>query len=292
MLTVLLIAGIVLLYSFQTLFCKLYTDRYPGRPELASPVFGVLEGAAILIVTLAFNGFAFHASLSTVVLGVLNAAVLFGYNTSLIAAGKRGSYAFMNVLMLFGGILVPMIYSSVKLGETPTAVQFLAILAMLVSFVLMNFEDIRLKNTPPVYYVLCGALFLFNGLYGTLLKMQSAYHGDESGEMVAITFGLMGVIALVQLAVKEKGKTFEAFRFDKRCVPPLIVCLASAALAVNGLVYVLPLIPAPVLYTVENGGVLLLSALYSVFLFREKTSAVKWAGIALAAASITALSIA
>lgn len=286
----LLIAAIILLYSFQTLFCTMYTDRYPGRKELASPVFCILESVCIAIFTLCWIGFDFRAAPLTLLFGVLNAAVLFGYNTSLIKAGATGSYAFLNVMMLFGGILVPLVYSVAFLGNGMSIYQWIAIPLMLVSFVLMNLKEMQLKGSKPVYYFYCAVLFLTNGLYGTLLKMQSIYHDEQKNSMVILTFAIMGVIAFVQLALREKGKTFEAFRMNKKAILPLILCLASAALAINMLVLVIPMIDEKTLYTVENGGVLVVSALYSFFIFKEKPNLPKVIGIILATVSITILS--
>ncbi len=287
---VLLIAAIILLYSFQTLFCTMYTERYPGRKELASPVFCILESVCIAIFTLCWIGFDFRAAPLTLLFGVLNAAVLFGYNTSLIKAGATGSYAFMNVMMLFGGILVPLVYSVAFLGNAMTVYQWIAIPLMLVSFVLMNLKEMRLKGSKPVFYLYCAVLFLTNGLYGTLLKMQEVYHKDQGNSMVILTFALMGVIAFVQLAMREKKNTFAAFRMNKKALWPLILCLASAALAINMLVLVIPMIDEKTLYTVENGGVLVVSALYSFFIFKEKPNLPKVLGIILATISITILS--
>lgn len=110
---VLVLLGVLtLLHSFQTLFCTLYTSRYPGRGELASPVFCVLQSIVIALFTWVCSGFATEAAPLTMVFGVLNALMLFGFNTSLIKAGSLGSYAFMNMMLLFGGILVPVIYSA------------------------------------------------------------------------------------------------------------------------------------------------------------------------------------
>ncbi len=287
---VLLIAAIILLYSFQTLFCTMYTERYPGRKELASPVFCILESVCIAVFTLCWIGFDFQAAPLTLLFGVLNAAVLFGYNTSLIKAGATGSYAFMNVMMLFGGILVPLVYSVAFLGNAMTVYQWIAIPLMLVSFVLMNLKEMRLKGSKPVFYLYCAVLFLTNGLYGTLLKMQSIYHEDQKNAMVILTFAIMGVIAFVQLAMREKKHTFAAFRMNKKALWPLILCLASAALAINMLVLVIPMIDEKTLYTVENGGVLVVSALYSFFIFKEKPNLPKVLGIILATVSITILS--
>ena len=106
-----------------------------------------------------------------------------------------------------------------------------------------------------------------------------------------LTFGLMGLVALIQLMAKEKKDTFKAFKLNKKCALPLALCLFSAAAAVNLLVLILPLVDTAVFYTVENGGVLLLAAVYSVLFFKEKLSTPKAIGVLLGIASITILSV-
>ena len=287
----LLIAAVIILYSFQTLFCKLFTDKYPGRAELASPVFGVLEGLFIALFTFAFNGFQFTASPFTIIMGVLNAAMLFGYNTSLIAASKKGSYAFMNVILLFGGILIPSVYSWTFLSEEITALKIIGILAMLVALVLMNLSEMKMEKSPLIYYVFCFILFIFNGAYSTIVKVQTVYHDDEKQEMIMLTFLIMSFVALFELIAKEKKNTLKAFKLNVKSIIPLAVCLISAGRAINLLVFIIPFVDTAVLYTIESGGVLVLSALYSVILFKEKLSPSKFIGIILAVASITVLSI-
>ena len=290
-LSVVLIAGIVLLYSFQTLFCTLYNQRYPGNAECAAPVFCILESAFITLITWALNGLSFHASPPTLLFGCLNALVLFGYNSSLMAAGKRGSYAFFNMALLYGPILVPMVYSAIFLHEGTTNLQWVGVGLMLIAFLLMNWEGKTEKTAKRGFYLFCALLFLCNGLYSVFLKMQSVACENEIAEMIMLTFGLMGLAALVQLAIAQKGNTLQAFRQNKRSLPPLIACLLSAGLAVNGLVAVIPRVNSVVLYTVENGGVLLLSFLYAVTLFHEKPVPKKVAGVVIAVVSITLLSI-
>ena len=286
-----LIAGLIFFYSLQSLFQKFYNDRYPGRADLSSPVFCVAESLAIALVTLAFSGFHVTFSIPTITIGLMNAAALYLYNISIMRAGSLGSYAFLNVAMLFGGILVPMVYSIFLLDEIPTLLQFAAIGAMLVSFLLMNWEDIRMKGTKPIYYGFCLLLFLANGLYGTFIKMQSVVNEEESTEMIILTYLVMGLIAFTTLASKEKKNTLKAFRMDKKCLLWLAACLLVASLAINALVYVMPMVNAVVFYTVEAGGVLALAALYAVVFFKERPSKIKVIGLVLACVSITVLSL-
>ncbi len=285
----LLIIVLVLLYSLQTLFCKFYSDNYTGKKELSSPVLCVTQSIAIALISLAFAGFKFEISWLSFIFGAVNAAVLFGYNTSLIKAGDRGSYAFMNMMMLFGGIFVPLVYVSFTTGEFPSMIECVAIFTMIIACILMNIENIKLGGSKLSYYIFCLLLFLFNGLYGTLLKMQEQYNANESQEMVIISYGLMGIIALSQLIAKEKQKTLTAFRFNKKCVLFLALFLIISGLAVNVLVLLLGYLNVAVLYTVDNGGVMMLSALYSITLFKEKSTPLKIVGIIIAITSLCVL---
>ncbi len=289
---VILLAVLTVLHSFQTLFCTLYTSRYPGRGELASPVFCALQSVVIALFTWICSGFVTEAAPLTILFGVLNALMLFGFNTSLMKAGSLGSYAFMNMMLLFGGILVPVIYSAIFVeGESLRVMQLVAMGLMLLAFVLMNVKEIRLKGTKPVYYIYCLILFLSNGFYGTLLKMQSVHCEEQKDMMVVISYALMGVIALVQLGCKERKNTFKAFRLSKKSVLPLALSLVSAALAINVLTRVMPLADAATLFTVDNGGVLVLAAAYSFLIFKEKPNVYKVLAMALAVGSILIFSL-
>lgn len=288
----LLIVIIIILYSLQTLFCKVYSDKFEGRQDLATPIFCILESVAIVVISLAFNGFRLNISTPTLIIGIINAAALFGYNTSLIAAGSRGSYAFLNVAMLFGGIIVPMIYSTAFLHDKQLdVIKYAAIAAMLVSFVLMNFDGLKPGKVPVSFYVFCLLLFVCNGVYGTLIKVQEQVNSSQSKEMIIITYALMGVIAFIQLSAKEKGNTLKAFKINKKALVFLILCILTAGFAINALVLIIPLVNIAVFYTVENGGVLLIAAVYSIIFFKEKPSVSKILGILLAVASITVLSL-
>ena len=71
----------------------------------------------------------------------------------------------------------------------------------------------------------------------------------------------------------------------------LLACCLCATLASHLLLYILTLVDTTVLYTIDNGGVLALSVLYSCVLFREKLNRYQIAGIALSLASIIMLSV-
>ena len=75
MLSMLLIALVIVLYSFQTLFCRLYNKAYPGSEDVSPFVYCVYYGVFVSVATFLFGGCKFDPSWQTVLFGLLNALV-------------------------------------------------------------------------------------------------------------------------------------------------------------------------------------------------------------------------
>ena len=135
---ILLLGASIVVATLQSLFSRLYSDRYPRATGMASALaYAVFYGAFIGLATLALEGFAFAASPATWILGVANALVLSLYNLSLLQAGISGGYAAMMVSLLSGGILVPAVSNAVFLGQALGAAQLAGIALLLLAIVLM-----------------------------------------------------------------------------------------------------------------------------------------------------------
>lgn len=291
--TILLVALLVVLYSFQSLFLKLFSAKYPAEKSAqASTVFNISYGAFAGITTLCVMGFRFSASKVTLICGLVNAVTLLIYNVSMIQASRKGSYAFQMIAMLFGGIVVPMLHSVIFLGDRLSLLQILAVVLMLVSFVLMNLQGLSLKGSGKSFLIWCLVLFFANGLYGVLMNYQQLrMDGAQRNEMIVLTYlGMAALCALFQGAKDAKGLV-RGFKMPARPLIFLLSCCLCATLASHLLLYILTFVDSTVLYTIDNGGVLALSVLYSCMLFREKLNRYQIAGIALSLASIIMLSV-
>ena len=88
---VFLLILMTVLFSWQSSCARLYTENYAGPDSRdASNVYSMFYGAGITIATLAINGFSFHPSLPTFLLGMGNAIVLIVYTTSLTKGSILG----------------------------------------------------------------------------------------------------------------------------------------------------------------------------------------------------------
>ena len=291
--TVFLVAALTIMFTLQSLFCKLFSKSYDsGSAALTSTVFSISYGLFTGVVTFLVAGLKFSPSRETLWLGLINAAVLLLYNISMIQTSRLGPYSFQMLSSLFGGIVVPMIYGAAFLQETLSGMQLFAIGLMLVSFVLLNHKGLTLKGGSGKFFCGCAVLFLANGFYGVLLNLQQlAMHGAQRNEMIMLTFIGMAVLSLLLQLARDPRALARGFRIPGKPLAYLLLCCVCAATACHLILYVLTLVDATVLYTIDNGGVLVLSVLCSCVLFQEKLDKAQLGGMALAVGSIVLLSL-
>lgn len=287
----LLVVFIVFAFSFQSLFCKLYTQNYKGLDNDCSIVFSVVYGLIIGIATLSSAGFYFKPSLLSVIFGVINSITLFGYNLSLVQAAKNGPYSFLNIAMLVGGIVIPMISGMLFFNSWLNLWQIIAIIIMLAASVVMNIKGFSLKGSTGKYYIWCLILFLTNGIYSSILDAhQNLMQQTERSELLIISFLGLSVLSFIYLIINRGKKALSAFKTGKKAMVYMVLSGISATFAANVLVYLLNKINAAVLFTLDNGGVLILSMVYSAIIFKEKPDKYKYIGAFMALIGIIILS--
>lgn len=276
------------LYSFQSLFCRMYTNARNGE---GAAHFTVVYASFAGICTLAVNGFSYAPSRITVLLGLINALVLLTYNVSMVKCGALGSYAFMMICVLSGGILVPMLYDAVYLNYAFSGLQIAAVVLIIAAFIIMNLDGVRAKKNMR-YLMWCAILFVVNGLYGVFMNLQQTLmQFTQRNEMIITTFLGMGVMMAGFELIVHRKSFLNGFTMEKKAVVPMVLSSLSATLAVNMLMWVMKSVNVTVLSVVNNGGVLVLSAVFAFTLFKEKMEKHTVVGILMACASIVMLSI-
>lgn len=280
----------VLCYTGQNFFNKLYAIRYPGPAAAATPVFSVIYGLLTGLATLVYNGFRFQPGGITLGLGILCGGMLFLFNLCLINASRSGPYAFQSIMMLFGNTLLPLLFSILWWRDQLTLRQLAGIVVMLLSFVIFNRKGLRFEEAKKGYFLWVCLLFLANGFYGILMdSQQRVMQQTQRSEMIIITFLVSALISLVYLLITQKKQAAKAFRMGGKnwaCALSSSVC---AALAINILMLALRFVPASILYTVNNGGVLILCALLGVIAFHEKLEKHMLTGLAVAVLGLVIL---
>ncbi len=286
----LLIVLLILLYTLQSFFCKIYTDSYPGREDLASPVFTAVSGLCIALISFAFSGFHFDAQWQTILLGVINAAALFCYNRSLISASQNGPYSVQMVFMIAGGILIPTFAASVFFDDHVSVIKYICIAVVLLSVYLISRKEGDFYRNKKRFFISATVLGIANGVYGSLLDAQQRLTGDsEKEELLCLTYALACLISFAQLLLKERRKIPAALRQTPRSAIFLMMGSVVTALAANLMVYILQLVNVTVLYTLDNSCVFLISVLFSCIFFKEKLTKMNLFGCAAMCAALVCI---
>ena len=291
MLPFILIFVMILMYTAQSLFCKLYSAKYPGEESVSSSVFSIVVGLTIALSGFVVSGFQFIPDALTWLFGVLNAAVIIGYNLCMVGASVKGPYSVQMVCMLSGGILVPT-FISLFFGDTLSWGKWIAVAVIILSLVMVNHKKDDQKVQSKAFYVYCAGLFLLNGVYGTLLDVQQRLTGaDDKEEMIILTYLISALASAMFLLFKRKKDFLGDFKQTKLSLTYLLVCTLASTAAIHLLIYIIPLINITVLYTFDNAGVLLFSVLASCLFFREKLSKINLVGCGLMAIGLMAISL-
>ena len=140
-------------------------------------------------------------------------------------------------------------------------------------------------HPSPITWI--AILFTSNGIYGILLDSQQRIClQTERNEMVIITFITSAVISLVSLAFNQHGKLVKPFKMGKKCWCFALGSSIGAVLAVNLLMYLLGFVQASILYTINNGCILILSAILCAIVLHEKIEKNMIVGIGIALISL------
>ena len=300
----LLLAFLIALYTLQSLFTKLYTDKYPGNPDSASNVLTVVSGFSVAVITLVFfTKFNFDFNIYCLLIGLLNAFALYGYNYAIVKASQSGPYSILMMFSLSGGIIIPIIVALICGWDSwasigAAVVNIVAIITIITSVYLVSSKEERGESKGTVsapFIITCFLLSICNGLYGVFLTLQqrSAPAGGEANrdEMVIATFFFAALISFISGLIKEGGAFFRSFRQNK--ISALYLALTSLvfALAINLIVIIIPLIPTTILYTLDNSLVLIMSVLISCIFFKERLTRKNIIGIVCMVVALVGMNI-
>lgn len=275
---------LILLYTGQSFFCRLYTNKYPGDPDATTPVFSVVSGAITALAALIFAAcVGFHWNWQIIAMGLVNCLILAVYNFCMVKASERGPYSIQMTMMLSGGIIIPALFSYVYGGGLkPLGWLFVAIIALSILLVSKKKGE-SLFSGGLQFWIFVILLFVFNGLYGAIMAHQSVYRvtADSKNELIICTFGFSALINTILGFYQRKSKFISDFRQSK---PSLISLLLSSAFTASAVILLTILINSgmstDILFTFDNAGVLLFSVLFSFIVFKEKLSWLNLVGCA------------
>lgn len=284
-----IISFAVLCFAAQFVFTKCYEGAVK-QTLITTLVMLVVTSFFGMTLYLFIGGFRIHFSPISFIWAVLLAIVMIPYYTVGIKVISLGSLAIYSMFMMLGGMLVPFFYGIIFLHEEITVCKILGTLFMSLFIVLQavwtddSDEKNRVRN-KYMFFALCLIIFILNGSTGVIAKAhQMSSRAIDEISFTIIACGLNFIFSLVLLVIvllkNIKEKIIEA-KAVLRIRPIIIMALIGMSAHTGNFLHlkVASNVPASVQFPLVSGGVILISAIASALIFKEKNSFKEWLSV-------------
>lgn len=223
-----------------------------------------------------------------VLLAVLNAGFILLSQVSLMKAVDTGSVT-ISSLFYSCGFIIPTVFGAIYYGEKVHFLQIIGIAVILVSFILcVEKENGKKFNFKWFIYALGGTVF--SGLLGVVQKIFGVeYRGSYSLDtFLSISFlMIIGISLIVWLiyALIHRSKTHDHVPVGEKAISKIEKATIGKRTFVFTLVlglilgfhnkictYLSGVLPSALYFPIVNGGVIVMTAIISSLILREKLS--------------------
>ena len=256
---------------------------------VATSIIGMILYLVIGLFDVQFSWFSF-------IWATILAVIMIPYYIIGIKVLSLGSLAIYSMFMMLGGMMVPFFYGIVFLCENISLGKVFGSILLTVFIILQaiwqdsNQGKYKEKSTTKnkwLFFILCLLIFILNGMTGVIAKAhQIGAEAIDEISFTVISCGLTAIFSAVILVSQfAKGNRKERWAEMKATFQwkPLMAMVAIGIATYTGNFLHLKAavkVPASVQFPLVSGGVIVLSALVSAFIFREKVSKKEWVSVA------------
>lgn len=276
-----------LCFAGQFAFTKVFEGsvRQTGVTALVmltlTSIIGSLLYLIIGLFEIDFSWFSFFWALAF-------AAVMIPYYMIGIKVLSLGALAVYSMFMMLGGMLIPFFYGIVFLHEDISVGKIFGSI-LLVFFIVFqavsqspceeNRNNASGKCRRWLFFTLCILIFFINGMTGVITKAHEI--GEAAVDEVSFTVlytAMTAIISMIMLVLSLTGRNLKGKISEMKSVfhiKPALAVLGIGASAYTGnflLLLAASKVAASVQFPLVSGGVIAVSALVSVFVFKEKIS--------------------
>ena len=290
MLDYILIGIAVVCFAAQFAFTKIYEGKVKQTfvTALSLLIFTSLIGTLLFFV---IGKFQVEFSWFSGIMAAAFALIMIPYFVVGIKILSLGSLAIYSLFMMLGGMLLPFFYGIAFLQEEASIGKIAGCILLTACMILQGTsqetsgEKIKSKW---LYYLLCMVGFVVNGMTGVIAKAHQVHgYGREVDEVsfTVISCGLTAVFSLILLIPyllgNEKKEKICEFKSTLALIPFACIGAIGVASYMGNFLHLkaATTVPASVQFPIVSGGVIVLSALVSRVIFREKISMREWVAI-------------
>ncbi len=284
--------------NYFLLFLSVFTDTFKniyynqfGNKVLKTTRDALLFNAVCGVGAVGFflcTGCGFKISAYSLVLALVFAIVTAGAQFFSLMAMSTGSMSF-SVLFTYLGMIIPTVFGMIAYGQTPGIFQIIGLALMLVTLYLSSgIKKSENLNLKWLFFAL--GSFVLWGLVGIIQQIhQNSDKADEINVFLLWSFLFLTAIFAVMTLLSPKAGCNYRLK-SKSTLPSLISGVIIGAVNLINL-YLSGKMSSIVLFPILNGGVIVLSGLAALFLFKEKLTRSQYAGIILGTLAICLLGI-
>jgi multidrug transporter EmrE-like cation transporter len=279
----LLLISIILGVTAQDVTKKIYNKKSSAPGTYFFVTLSALVAA--IFFTLTSGSLSFNMDLIP-----YSAAFAVAYTTGVVGsvvAIASGPLSLTTLIVSFS-LMLPTLYGLIFRNDPISIGLFPGLVLLAASLVLINKRDAEVKINPKWVISVIFA-FLGNGFCTIAQNVQQVrFSGNYKSEFMIIALAITAVAALVMTLIKER-KIIQ--KQSPLCYSLGVICGAANG-AVNYIVMVLSLrMHASVMFPIISAGGILMAAILSMTVYREKLSKLQKIGLALGILAIIVLNI-
>ncbi len=282
------LSAIILAVLSTNTFLSAYTKRCGDRS-----IFGLLSLVAFAAFAVFFfsGGFGYEFEWKYVPYSL---GFSLSYATALLfmfLAIHEGSLSLTTLITSYS-LLIPTFYGMIFRHEPIGTTMIVGIVLLAISLFLINMEKKEgeePKKITPRWIFFVSLAFLGNGFCSTTQRMQlDAFGGEGTVEFMLIALAVAFVFFFACTLIFErkewKASLSRGWYFGLLC---------GVANGCSNLFCMLlnPLMPASIMYPLISAGGIVVTALVSVLVFKERLSRTQWIGMAVGIASVVFLNL-
>lgn len=283
----------VLCFALQFAFTKVFEGvvKQTVETSLIMLIFTNSIGVALF---LCVGGFKVDFSLFSLLWAAVFAVIMIPYYMIGIKVLSLGSLAVYSMFMMLGGMLVPYFYGIWFLSEEITWGKIVGCVLLTGFIVLQTLsqqtaeteEKSRDNRTRFLFLTLCLIIFFINGMTGVIVKEhQIGKNAIDDVSFTVISCAITAILSAVMLGamflVKPRSEKRESVKLCLRRKSLATMGLLGAAAYTGNFLQLKAAskVPASVQFPLVSGGVIVLSAIFSAFIFKEKLSKAEWISV-------------
>lgn len=211
-----------------------------------------------------------NISLTTVIYGLIYGVLLIGSQWLYTLALAKGTAATCSMVYAFGFIL-PTLCGFIFWNEEPTPLKIIGVLLVIPLVVLVSLAKGRQKAKSNWFLIPLLVAAICSGGLGIMQKIQQkSEFADQRTAFLLIGLAFACGLSFIVFLLFKKNKDIAE---DKMEIRPFLLCLLSGVcfgLANMVNVILASLVPAVILFPIQNIGVIVLTTILGFFIFKER----------------------